>query len=70
MNIHINGEPLSLSNQEQSVAAALGIYLTAQQALLSFAVALNGEFVSKDDYATTALRSGDSLDVLFPIQGG
>lgn len=70
MNIHINGELLSLTNKEQSVAGALDVYLTAQQALLSFAVALNGEFVSKDDYATTALSSGDSLDVLFPIQGG
>jgi len=70
MNIHINGEPLSLANDEQSVASALRTYLTEQQALLSFAVALNGEFVSKENYEQTAVSSGDSLDVLFPIQGG
>ena len=70
MNIHINGEPLSLANDEQSVASALRTYLTEQQALLSFAVALNGEFVSNENYEKTAVSSGDSLDVLFPIQGG
>ena len=70
MNIHINGEPLSLANEEQSIQAALSAYLTEQQASLSFAVALNGEFVSKEDYANTTLESGDSVDVLFPIQGG
>jgi len=70
MNIHINGEPLSLANDEQSVASALGSYLTEQQTLLSFAVALNGEFVSKENYEQTTVSSGDSIDVLFPIQGG
>lgn len=73
MKIHINGEPLeleSLSNKGASVADALQQYLSAKQQQMSFAVALNGDFVSKSQYALTLVKDGDSIDVLFPIHGG
>ena len=34
------------------------------------ATALNGEFVPKSARAQTALRDGDRLEVLAPMQGG
>jgi sulfur carrier protein len=37
---------------------------------MSFALALNSDFVNKSQYASTRLNDGDSIDVLFPIHGG
>lgn len=34
------------------------------------ATALNGEFVPRGERAATALREGDRLEVLAPLQGG
>jgi sulfur carrier protein len=34
------------------------------------AVAINGEFVARADYAHTLLRARDCLDVVAPVQGG
>lgn len=35
-----------------------------------FAVALNGQFVSKAQYQTTKVSMKDKIDILSPIQGG
>lgn len=80
MKIHINGEPLNLENganiegngkaKDTSVADALQQYLSQKQQEMSFAVALNSDFVNKSQYAFTLLKDGDSIDVLFPIHGG
>lgn len=69
MNIFINGHQFDLKNQA-TVADALSAFLSKEQQKLSFAVALNSDFIGKDNYSDTALSAGDSLDVLFPIQGG
>lgn len=70
MNIHINGKAYPITTAESiNVSTALSLHFeTPQQS--TFAVALNGDFVGKDDYDTTLMKSGDSLDVLQPIQGG
>ena len=71
MNIYINGEAFSLSSTlSNSLTDALDVFLTAEQKSMSFALALNGMFVSKTGYSSTLLKQGDSLDVLFPIVGG
>jgi sulfur carrier protein len=80
MKIHINGEPLNLENggnidendkpKSANVADALQQYLSQKQQEMSFAVALNSDFVNKSQYANTLLKDGDSIDVLFPIHGG
>lgn len=75
MNIFINGKAYTLpasTNQEHShtVEAALKLFLTEQQTQTSFAVALNGDFVSKPSYSSTPINADDALDVLFPIVGG
>lgn len=72
MNVFINGQAYTLPEHEspQHVDAALGLFLTEQQAQSSFAVALNGDFVSKPSYHSTPIKADDVLDVLFPIVGG
>lgn len=34
------------------------------------AVALNGQFVGKENYAKTTVVANDKIDILSPIQGG
>jgi len=70
MNIFINGESVSLLVSEANVQQALEDFLSEDQQQTSFAVALNQEFVGKSQYQTTAVNKGDSIDILFPIQGG
>jgi len=69
MKIFINGQAYQLE-QDFSVSAALALFLTPQQQKTSFAVALNGEFLPRENYSLTRLSNQDGLDVLFPIQGG
>jgi sulfur carrier protein len=70
MNIHINGKAYSLGNEAKiSISSALTLHFIEPQQS-TFAVALNGDFVGKNDYDTTMVKNGDSLDVLQPIQGG
>lgn len=70
MNVFINGELTSLINEQPNILHALSIFLNDAQQKQSFAVALNGNFVGKEHYQETDVHEGDSLDVLFPIQGG
>jgi len=65
MKIILNGEP-------RAVAAAT---LEAALAELGYggahvATAVNGDFVPRDARAGAALREGDRLEVLAPLQGG
>ncbi|WDE08445.1 sulfur carrier protein ThiS [Thalassomonas viridans] len=69
MQIFINGQPFALED-DFSVTAALMLFLTPEQQKTSFAVALNGEFLARENYPDTELNNRDALDVLFPIQGG
>lgn len=69
MKIFINGHEFELDSHS-SVDNALAAFLSEEQQKLSFAVALNSDFVGKELYCDTMLSAGDSLDVLFPIQGG
>lgn len=62
-----------LNNQPQTLSAPqpLSDFL-AQQAELEqpFAVAINGEFVPRSQYAEVTLQDGDTLDVVSPVGGG
>ncbi|TWX58537.1 sulfur carrier protein ThiS [Colwellia hornerae] len=64
----INGQGITSINPD--ISMALQYYLTSEQQQQSFAVALNGDFVGKAYYQKTIINPGDSIDVLFPIQGG
>ena len=73
MNIFINGESFTIDaseNETPVVNKALTQFLNTDQQDRTYAVALNSEFVGRDEYATTPIKAGDSIDVLFPIQGG
>jgi len=70
MKIFINGQPFTLLNEVATVSDALQEFLTLDQLMQSYAAALNSNFVGKDNYQETVLNEGDSIDVLFPIQGG
>ncbi len=71
MKIFINGQAYDLTPlTNKTITDALELFLNAEQQKQSFAVAVNGDFVSKNDYQQTLLKANDSLDVLFPIQGG
>lgn len=71
MTFFINGNEHNLTDlSAPTVTEALTKYLSEQQSQMSFAVALNGQFVSKQTYAQTQLKHNDALDVLFPIVGG
>jgi len=85
MNIIINGQTMQLIKVNTlnafMVSDALGQYFCEQiseqsnehqlaKKQPSFALALNGNFIGKDEYASTPVRPNDSLDILLPIQGG
>lgn len=35
-----------------------------------FAVAINGDFIPRADYACTLLKNGDQIDIVSPVGGG
>lgn len=71
MKVKINGQSYDLALlTEKNLQQALKLFLNDNQHQGSFAVALNGEFISTGNYQSTQLTTQDSIDVLFPIQGG
>lgn len=66
IEIEINGQRHPLHGS-QRLAAVLE---QAGYAGDSFAVAVNGEFVPRAEYAATEIRSGDRVDVVAPVVGG
>ncbi|OUS28816.1 thiamine biosynthesis protein ThiS [Thalassotalea sp. 42_200_T64] len=71
MNIFINGESISLINSiSNTLTDALTLYQQQNSALSNFALALNGDFISRADYPGTVLNPNDSIDIFAPIQGG
>ena len=70
MNIYINAQVHTLTDKDPiSMSTALGLYFI-KPPQSTFAIALNGDFIGKADYPHTFVKSGDSIDILQPIQGG
>ena len=68
--IYINGEKFE-SAHDVLITIEHAIKLFSKGKTLStFALALNGNFVGKAEYANKQVEHGDSIDLLFPIQGG
>lgn len=65
-----------INGQAQEVAEGSNIEQIVEQIVEQFAgsgpfaVALNGQFVGKENYAKTAVTKADKIDILSPIQGG
>jgi sulfur carrier protein len=65
MNLIVNAQPREVTAQTLAdVLNELGFTGPA------IATALNGQFVPREARQTTALKSGDQLEVLAPMQGG
>lgn len=64
MKISINGEITTI--ESQTLADAIREY----GATPPYALAVNGEFVAKADYAQTKLSENDQVDIVSPIFGG
>ena len=64
MKIKINDEVFSTSsNCLSEIVAQYG-------AKVPFAVAVNGEFIAKSNYAVTQVQPDDLVDIVTPIFGG
>ena len=66
MKIVINGEGVSLEN-----ATTLEAVLQQQgYGDMTVAAALNGHFVARSSYGATAIKDGDEIEIVAPMQGG
>lgn len=72
MKIYINGVAFELPNtsKQSCIDKVLIKVLPVNKQQQSFALALNGEFIGREDYQHTVVKDNDSIDVLFPIVGG
>lgn len=72
MKIYINGDSFELptTSKQSCIDKVLAKFLPVNKQQQSFALALNGEFIGREDYQYTAVNENDSIDVLFPIVGG
>ena len=67
MELSVNGEKQQLPQTALSVTDLL-IHFDAQQR--KAAVAVNGQFVPKSEHDTTQLQTGDTVEIVSPMQGG
>ena len=66
MKLNVNGSELDLPNA-LSLKDLLSEINTGEK---SCAMALNGTFVSRENWDKTFLQSGDCVEIVIPMQGG
>jgi sulfur carrier protein len=66
VQVIVNGEPREVPDG----ATVATIVESVTRAPSGVAVALNGEIVRRSEWATTATRDADRLEVLTAVQGG
>ena len=66
MQLLVNGENVTVKEGDTVAAILKKLGYRGE----TFAVARNGDFVSRADYADTRLNHGDSLDIVAPVVGG
>lgn len=65
MEIYFNSERVAV-NESISLQEVLQMKVITG----SFAVAVNRKFIARGQYAQVMINEGDSIDVVFPMQGG
>ncbi len=65
ISIQINGEKQNID--EQNLAQFLEQFTDAKS---PFAVAINEQFIPRDQYPFTQLNPGDRVEIVSPMQGG
>ena len=68
--LHSSSVGITICCKHLTLLEVINEYLTVEQQKQSYALALNSEFIGKADYQQTDVIQGDSIDMLFPIQGG
>ncbi|MDW7675627.1 MAG: sulfur carrier protein ThiS [Bacillota bacterium] len=66
MNIILNGEQEQLSGEKTIAALLEGLELNPDIVTVN----VNGDVISKDEFATFSLNEGDEVDVLMFMGGG
>ncbi|WP_246124885.1 sulfur carrier protein ThiS [Exilibacterium tricleocarpae] len=66
MKVSLNNEPVEVAGAT-TLSAAIELWQFGGQTI---AVAINGEFVSRSNYATRILEAGDRIDIVKPVGGG
>ena len=67
INIIANGKLVSLENEKSINDYILILGLGSRKA---YAVAVNNEIITKDNYESTILRDGDKIEIVKAIGGG
>ena len=66
IQVHFNNKKITFDSK-----LSLAELLVQQNCMAThFAVALNQNFIAKSQYASTYLVTGDSIDIIAPMQGG
>jgi len=65
IKVSLNGEALTLDSE-----ISVQEFLKQHDFGGSLGVAINMEFISKDNYETTMIKDGDKIDILAPVCGG
>lgn len=68
MTLIINGEKKQVSETELTVTELLKVENVDMPDMVS--VQLNGEFVDRETFPTTAVKDGDEVDFLYFMGGG
>lgn len=68
MNILVNGKRESIDKTTVNVLELLGIFKVESPDMVS--VQLNGDFVTRTDYETTAVKEGHEVEFLYFMGGG
>lgn len=72
MNITLNGKNTEIAEYKTltDFFTSLKEENSALQLPKQFAVALNGNFIPREQYDKSSLQDGDELELLVPMQGG
>jgi len=65
LKIFVNESAIELRN-----TICVEDYLLLIQQKKPFAISLNGQFLPKIEYASTALKENDHLQIIIPVTGG
>ncbi|AGZ78513.1 thiamine biosynthesis protein ThiS [Anaplasma marginale str. Dawn] len=65
INIEVNGEKRAIP-----AGSSLQCAVAEYEASAPFAVTVNNVLVTKAQYGEYALKNGDAIDIVYPMQGG
>ncbi len=69
MNLTVNGKPAAIDNKETLDVTTLLTELKVETPEY-VTVELNGEILDRENFATTSVKNGDSIEFLYFMGGG